>query len=43
MDPNIDAAMREIISEYLITGNVNAFVIKVNNRYKEIKGLRKWI
>jgi hypothetical protein len=37
-----DAQMREIISKYIITGNLEVFVDKVNIRHKELRELGRW-
>lgn len=37
-----DAEVREIIRDYLITGNLEAFTCKINEYYKRVRGLKRW-
>lgn len=43
MRKTTDAQMKEIISDYLRNGNEEKFVDRVNERFHEIRGLRRYI
>lgn len=37
-----DAQIKEIISRYLIDGDLDKFMLGVQLRYKELRSLRRW-
>lgn len=41
-EPNLDAQIRLAISDYLITGNLEAFMAKISERHNELNTLRRF-